>query len=103
MLFVRAWHAFDAQVFECLGYVAALGAGITVPTPEGPVEMRIPPGSRGGSKLRLKGRGLPGNPAGDLYVVLQIALPAADNDAAIAAYKKMAADLPFDPRADMGV
>ena len=82
---------------------AVLGAGIRVPTPEGSVEMKVPPKSRGGSKLRRKGRGLPGNPAGDLYVVLQIALPPADNDAAIAAYEKMAADLPFNPRANMGV
>ena len=82
---------------------AALGAGIKVPTPEGSVEMKVPPKSRAGSKLRLKGRGLPGNPAGDLYVVLQIALPPADNETAIAAYRKMAADLPFNPRAEMGV
>lgn len=82
---------------------AALGAEVRAPTPEGSVEMKIPPGSRAGSKLRLKGRGLPGNPAGDLYVILQIALPPADNEAARAAYRKLAADLPFDPRAGMGV
>ncbi len=65
--------------------------------------LKIPPQSRGGTKLRLKGRGLPGNPAGVLSVVLQIALPPAETDAAVNAYRKMAEDLPFDPRAEMGV
>ncbi|OGT79284.1 MAG: cytochrome C biogenesis protein [Gammaproteobacteria bacterium RIFCSPLOWO2_02_FULL_61_13] len=82
---------------------AVLGASVKAPTPEGSVDLRIPPKSRAGSKLRLKGRGLPGNPAGDLYVVLQIALPPANSSAAMAAYRKMAEELPFDPRAEMGV
>ncbi len=82
---------------------AVLGASVKAPTPEGSVDLKIPPKSRAGTKLRLKGRGLPGNPAGDLYVVLQIALPPANNEAAAAAYRKMAEDLPFDPRAEMGV
>ena len=54
---------------------AALGASVKVPTPAGAVEMKVPPGSATGRKLRLKGRGLPGTPAGDFYVVLQIAAP----------------------------
>ena len=82
---------------------AVLGASVKAPTPEGSVDLRIPPKSRAGTRLRLKGRGLPGNPAGDLYVVLQIALPPANSDAAMAAYRKMAEELPFDPRAEMGV
>jgi curved DNA-binding protein len=81
---------------------AALGANVKAPTPEGLVDLKIPAKSRAGTKLRLKGRGLPGNPAGDFYVVLQIALPPADSEAAMNAYRKMAADLPFDPRAGMG-
>src|SRR5207245_6085484 len=43
---------------------AALGAGVTVPTLGGPVEMHIPPGAQSGQKLRLRGRGLPGQPPG---------------------------------------
>jgi len=46
-----------------------------VPTPEGTVDLKIPPNSRQGSKLRLTGRGLPARVPGDFYVVLQIALP----------------------------
>jgi curved DNA-binding protein len=82
---------------------AALGASVKTPTPTGTVELKIPPGSHAGSKLRLKGRGIPASPPGDFYVVLQIALPPAADDKAKAAYAAMAAALPFNPRATLGV
>jgi curved DNA-binding protein len=82
---------------------AALGAAVKTPTPAGTVDLKIPAASHAGSKLRLKGRGIPASPPGDFYVVLQIALPAADNDKAKAAYAAMAATLPFNPRAALGV
>jgi curved DNA-binding protein len=82
---------------------AALGATAKTPTPAGVVDLKIPAGSHAGSKLRLKGRGIPASPAGDLYVVLQIALPAAKDDKARAAYAAMAAAMPFNPRANLGV
>jgi curved DNA-binding protein len=81
----------------------ALGASVPVPTPGGTVQLKIPAGSRGGTTLRLKGRGVPASPPGDLYAVLAIALPAADTDAAKALYAQMAASLPFNPRAALGV
>jgi curved DNA-binding protein len=77
---------------------AALGAVVAAPTPEGPVQLTIPPGSAAGRRLRLKGRGIPGSPPGDLYVVLTIALPPADNEAAREAYRAMAKAFDFDPR-----
>jgi curved DNA-binding protein len=80
---------------------AALGASITVPIPTGNVELKIPPGSGQGSKLRLKGKGLPGKVPGDLYVVLDVQLPPADNDAAKELYEKMSREMPFNPRADL--
>ena len=46
-----------------------------------------------GSKLRLKGRGIPAAPPGDFYVVLQIALPPANDEKAKAAYAALAAAL----------
>jgi len=81
---------------------AALGATIAVPTPAGPVELRIPAGSKAGTRLRLRGRGLPAQPPGDLYAILQIALPPAGSDAARAAYQAFAAAVPFNPRAAPG-
>ena len=82
---------------------AALGATVKTPTPTGAVDLKIPPGAHAGSKLRLKSRGIPASPPGDFYVVLQIALPAAGDDKAKAAYRAMADALPFNPRASLGV
>ncbi len=82
---------------------AALGATVKIPTLGGIVELKIPEGSISGRKLRLKGRGIPGNPPGDFYVILTIALPPADSEAAKDLYRKMAKELNFNPRAKMGV
>jgi curved DNA-binding protein len=82
---------------------AALGATVKTPTPTGTVELKIPPGAHAGTKLRLKGRGIPASPPGDFYVILQIALPPATDDKAKAAYAAYAAALPFNPRASLGV
>ncbi|OZI45676.1 DnaJ C-terminal domain-containing protein [Bordetella genomosp. 5] len=82
---------------------AALGASVEVNTPKGAVEVTIPPGSKNGRQLRLRGRGIPGEPAGDLYLVLDVVLPPADTDAARNAYRRMAQDLAFDPRRNLGV
>src|SRR5580658_2912860 len=82
---------------------AALGATVKTPTPTGTVDLKIPPGSHAGSKLRLKGRGIPASPPGDFYVVVQIALPPGNDDKAKAAYAAMAAALAFNPRATLGV
>jgi len=81
---------------------AALGATVKAPTPAGAVDLKVPPGSSAGRKLRLGGRGIPGTPPGDLYVVLQIALPPADTEAARQAYRDMQKALAFNPRAGMG-
>lgn len=81
---------------------AALGANIAVPTPSGEVEVTVPAGSQTGRKLRLKGRGIPAKPHGDLYLVLEVVLPPADNDKARALYQTMARELAFNPRARIG-
>jgi len=82
---------------------ARLGAKIKVPTPGGTVDLKIPPHSEQGTKLRLKGQGLPGKTPGDFYVVLQIALPPAHSEEAKAAYQKMQQELDFNPRLSLGV
>ena len=82
---------------------AALGARVEVPTPGGLVELTVPPGSAAGRKLRLRGRGIPGNTPGDFYFVLQLMLPPADNENAKAFYADMARQFSlFRPRAKLG-
>ena len=82
---------------------AALGATVKVPTPSGTVDLKVPPGSQAGKKLRLKGRGIPARQAGDLYVVLQIALPHADSEEHRRIYKRMKQEFTFNPRASLEV
>ena len=82
---------------------AALGATVQVPTPAGKIDLKIPANSASGKKLRLKGRGIPSKDPGDLYVVLDIALPPANDDATKQAYKDMQKTLNFNPRAAFGV
>ncbi|MNL66574.1 Curved DNA-binding protein [compost metagenome] len=67
------------------------------------MEVSVPPGSGNGRKLRLRGRGIPGDPPGDLYLVLDLVLPPADSETAKAAYRKLQQDLPFNPRRHLGV
>jgi len=82
---------------------AALGASVKVPTPSGAIDLKIPPNSKAGKKLRLKGRGIPSKSPGDLYVVLQIALPPANDDKSREIYRRMREEIKFDPRAAMEV
>lgn len=82
---------------------AALGATIKAPTPDGPVDLKIPPDTTSGATLRLRKRGIPGTPPGDLYAILKITLPAANSDAAKDLYRKMETELAYNPRRDLGV
>ncbi|MGZ5011836.1 MAG: DnaJ C-terminal domain-containing protein [Methylobacter sp.] len=102
----RLYRISDADIYLDLPvtpWEAALGAKIKVPTPDGNVDLKIPPNSHQGSKLRLKGRGLPAKTPGDFFVVLQIALPSANTDRAKAVYQKMQQELNFNPRQSLGV
>ena len=82
---------------------AKLGAKIKIPTPEGSVDLKIPPHSQQGTKLRLKGRGLPAKVPGDFFVILKIVLPPANTEEAKALYLKMQHELDFNPRISLGV
>lgn len=72
---------------------AALGGEVQVPTPDGRVALKIPPGTAAGRRLRLKGRGLPGQradqAAGDLYAVVAIVLPPPDSADVREAYLRL--------------
>ena len=91
------------QMVPVAPWEAALGARIEVPTPSGRVEVNVPPGSNNGRKLRLKGKGIPGNPPGDLYLELELALPPANDEKSRGLYQTMAREMSsFNPRAQMG-
>ena len=76
-------------------------AAVAVPTLGGSVDMKLPAGARAGQKLRLRGRGLPGSPPGDQFVLLKIVLPP-DSPGARQLFEQMKREVPFDPRADLG-
>jgi len=78
---------------------AALGEKIPVSTVDGQVEIKLPANSKSGRKMRLAGKGMPGNPPGDLYVNLMISTPAADTDEEKEFYQQMKSKFSFDPRA----
>ena len=80
---------------------AVLGASIDLPTPGGTVKLKVPAGTRAGQQLRLAGAGLarPDGSAGDLYAIVQIAVPTVLDDAQRALFRQLAETSTFNPRA----
>jgi curved DNA-binding protein len=77
---------------ELTPWDAALGTRVSVPTLGGQVDLRVPPDSDSGRKLRLRGRGLPGKPdAGDQIVEIEVNAPRAENEEQREAYATLAA------------
>ncbi len=82
---------------------AVLGAKVEVATLGGPVQLTIPPDSVAGARLRLRGRGLPGEPPGDEIVTLVITVPSASSERERELYRQLAAtSAGFHPRAQLG-
>ena len=77
---------------------AALGAVIGVDLPQGNLKVRIPEGAQSGRQLRVRGRGIPGEPPGDLLLDILVVLPSAESPHARVLYETMARELAFDPR-----
>ena len=80
---------------------AMLGAEIRVPTFQGEVTVKVPPGSQSGRRMRLKGRGAPslkGGPPGDLYLTLQVKVPEQPSDEARRAAEQLARAYQTDVR-----
>jgi molecular chaperone DnaJ len=81
---------------------AALGATVTIPTPGGPVALKVPAGSENGKLLRVKGRGAPklnGGGKGDLLARLLVTVPKKLNKAekeALEAYGHVLREQPRD-------
>jgi curved DNA-binding protein len=84
---------------------AALGGSVEIPTLAGKVTLKIPPGSRAGQKLRVRGRGLPrprSEEPGDLFAVLQVLTPSVLSDREKELYRELAQVSSFNPRAHFG-
>lgn len=77
---------------------AALGAVVSVDLPGGAVKVRIPQGAQSGRQLRVRGKGIPGEPPGDLMLTIEVMLPPADTPRAREFYEQMAKEFAFDPR-----
>jgi curved DNA-binding protein len=80
---------------------AVLGTSVQVPTLGGSVSLKVPPGTHAGQQLRLAGRGLPKPRAGegDLFAIVQIAVPTAPSERERALFKELAETSKFNPRA----
>ncbi len=78
---------------------AVLGASVSVPTLEGRVNIKIPPGTQNNARLRVRGRGLgKGGARGDLLVVARIRLPENITDSERKLWDQLARESPFRPR-----
>ena len=66
-----------ARAVKVTPWQAVLGGTISVETLEGSVDMKLPPGTQNGQKLRLRGKGLPKRNAesGDLFVRIEVVIP----------------------------
>jgi DnaJ-class molecular chaperone len=81
---------------------AALGAEIEVPTVNGRVTMKLPPGTSSGRRLRLAGRGMPGRKGnGDMYVTIRIVVPKNLTGEEKELIERLGAVRRDDPRADL--
>jgi molecular chaperone DnaJ len=86
---------------------AALGADVKVPTLDGQVTMRIPPGTPAGKVMRVRGQGVPadasknGKTGGDLLVTLDVVVPTELDERQREAVEALAAATDADPRADL--
>jgi DnaJ-class molecular chaperone len=82
---------------------AVAGGKVDVPTPWGTISLRIPPHTSSGKKLRIKGHGIRtanGEP-GDLFAETAIVLPEKIDEATVEAIKRLEAEQPRDPRAEL--
>lgn len=96
------FHAEGRDLYHSLPitpWEAALGATVTVPTLGGNVDLKIPAGSQGGQKLRLKNRGLASaKKTGHQYVTLRIIVPEAKTEEQKKLYREMAKIMTENPR-----
>lgn len=84
---------------------AIKGAKVKVPTFEGPVALKVPPGTQSGTKLRVRGKGIAkkGQEPGDLYVRFMVHVPTSESPELTKLADELARFEPEDPRADLKV
>jgi curved DNA-binding protein len=84
---------------ELAPWEAVLGANISVPTLDGRVNIKIPPGTQNGQKLRVRGRGLPTREGhGDLIVVTKVEVPGNISESERKLWEQLARESRFNPR-----
>ena len=81
---------------------AILGGKVEVPTLDGPVTLTVPPGSSGGQKLRVRGRGIEkaGGERGDQLVILKVVAPKDLTDADRRLVEELRGRNPVDARSE---
>jgi DnaJ-class molecular chaperone len=85
---------------EVAPWEAVLGASISVPTLNGHVSIKVPPGTQNGQKLRVRGHGLPqrGGASGDLIVETRIEVPKRVTESERKLWEQLARESKFNPR-----
>jgi DnaJ-class molecular chaperone len=98
-IFTRQGNDIIAELPISLGE-AVLGGKVEAPTVDGPVSLTIPKNSNTGSRLRVRGKGvpLPGSGRGDHYVTLKVVLPDPPDPALTAFIEGWAPKHPYRPR-----
>ncbi|HTP62844.1 MAG TPA: DnaJ C-terminal domain-containing protein [Burkholderiales bacterium] len=81
---------------------AALGAIVPVDLPGGTLKVRIPAGAKPGKQLRIRGKGIPSSPPGDVYFDVRIVVPPAATPKEKELYESLQKEANFDPRKDWG-
>jgi curved DNA-binding protein len=98
------FHAEEADLYHELPlapWEAVLGAEVLVPTLDGSIKLRIPPGTEPGKRLRVRGRGLPrgkGGERGDFYVIVELSVPTTLTAEERAEWEKLSRLSGFNPR-----
>jgi curved DNA-binding protein len=111
-LYLRVRHAAhpefqarEADLYHELAvapWEAVLGAEVVVPTLDGSIKLRIPPGTEPGRQMRVRGRGLPKGKSGergDFFVIIDVQLPTSLTADERAQWEKLRGVSRFNPRA----
>jgi curved DNA-binding protein len=87
---------------EIAPWEAVLGTQISVPTIEGRINIKIPPGTQNGRRLRVRGQGMPqpGGARGDLKVVVKVQVPEQVSEREREIWQQLARESKFNPRTD---